>query len=148
MLRPMFVFGFAIVACATMAQAQVMTRTVTTTTQAPPVANGAPGDYCREYTQTFTIAGKTQKGYGTACLQPDGSWEIQSPSQTPGAVAAPAPQGQTTETIQYVTRDERVYVVPPEPFVSIGVGVGGGYYRGRGYDRGYYDRGFYRGPHR
>jgi surface antigen len=34
------------------------------------------GRYCREYTQTLTVGGKTEKGYGTACRQPDGSWEI------------------------------------------------------------------------
>lgn len=35
------------------------------------------GQYCREYQQTITVGGKTQNGYGTACRQPDGSWEIQ-----------------------------------------------------------------------
>lgn len=33
--------------------------------------------YCREFNQGITIGGKVQPGYGTACLQPDGSWEIQ-----------------------------------------------------------------------
>lgn len=36
----------------------------------------ADGRYCREYQQTITVGGKTQKGYGTACRQPDGSWQI------------------------------------------------------------------------
>lgn len=36
------------------------------------------GRYCREYQQTVTIGGKTEEAYGTACRQPDGSWEIQS----------------------------------------------------------------------
>lgn len=36
----------------------------------------ASGQYCREYNQTITVGGKTQKGYGTACRQPDGSWQI------------------------------------------------------------------------
>ncbi len=36
----------------------------------------ANGMYCREYSQTITVGGKTQKGYGTACRQPDGSWKI------------------------------------------------------------------------
>lgn len=35
------------------------------------------GQYCREYTQTIKVGGKSQKGYGTACRQPDGSWQIQ-----------------------------------------------------------------------
>jgi len=34
------------------------------------------GRYCREFNQTITVGGKTEKGYGTACRQPDGSWQI------------------------------------------------------------------------
>jgi surface antigen len=34
--------------------------------------------FCREFTQKITIGGKTQEGYGTACRQPDGSWQIVS----------------------------------------------------------------------
>lgn len=34
------------------------------------------GRYCREFTQTVNIGGKSQSAYGTACRQPDGSWEI------------------------------------------------------------------------
>ena len=34
--------------------------------------------YCREYNQEVVIGGVKQKAYGTACRQPDGSWEIQS----------------------------------------------------------------------
>jgi surface antigen len=33
------------------------------------------GRYCREYTTTVRIGGKPQQAYGTACRQPDGSWE-------------------------------------------------------------------------
>ena len=36
------------------------------------------GKYCREYQQTVTIGGKQENAYGTACRQPDGSWQIQS----------------------------------------------------------------------
>jgi len=32
--------------------------------------------YCREYSQTVTVGGKTEQAYGTACRQPDGSWNI------------------------------------------------------------------------
>jgi surface antigen len=31
---------------------------------------------CREYTMDATIGGKTEQVYGTACRQPDGSWQI------------------------------------------------------------------------
>jgi len=33
--------------------------------------------YCREFTHTIFIGGKAEKAYGTACRQPDGTWEIQ-----------------------------------------------------------------------
>lgn len=36
------------------------------------------GRYCREYTQTVTVAGKSQQAYGTACRQPDGTWQVVS----------------------------------------------------------------------
>lgn len=34
------------------------------------------GSYCREYQQRITVGGRTQSGYGTACRQADGSWEL------------------------------------------------------------------------
>ena len=34
------------------------------------------GQHCREFQHTVFIGGKAQKGYGTACLQPDGSWRL------------------------------------------------------------------------
>lgn len=34
------------------------------------------GQYCREFTQKINVGGQTQSGYGTACRQPDGSWQI------------------------------------------------------------------------
>lgn len=36
------------------------------------------GTYCREYTQSVVIDGKKQQAYGTACRQPDGSWQVVS----------------------------------------------------------------------
>jgi len=48
--------------------------------QAPPIvtyANNITDDrYCREYQSTTRVGGRLQPSYGTACLQPDGSWEI------------------------------------------------------------------------
>lgn len=35
-------------------------------------------EYCREYQQKVTVAGKTQSAFGQACRQPDGSWKIVS----------------------------------------------------------------------
>ncbi len=37
--------------------------------------NGQP---CREFQQTVTIDGRTERAYGTACRQSDGSWKITS----------------------------------------------------------------------
>jgi surface antigen len=36
------------------------------------------GQYCREYTQEIFVAGEKHESYGTACRQPDGSWQIQN----------------------------------------------------------------------
>ncbi len=33
---------------------------------------------CREYQQTVTIDGRTERAYGSACRQADGSWKIQN----------------------------------------------------------------------
>lgn len=33
--------------------------------------------HCREFTQTIKIDGHVRESYGTACLRPDGSWQIQ-----------------------------------------------------------------------
>ncbi|MCA3244640.1 MAG: glycine zipper 2TM domain-containing protein [Alphaproteobacteria bacterium] len=43
-----------------------------------PTREGRTGDgaACREYQQTVTIGGKTERAYGTACKQADGSWKI------------------------------------------------------------------------
>jgi surface antigen len=46
-----------------------------------PVREGtmtSTGEYCREYQQNVQVGGQTQKAYGTACRQPDGSWRIQA----------------------------------------------------------------------
>jgi len=43
-----------------------------------PVRDGysSSGRYCREYQQTVMIGGQQEQAYGTACQQPDGSWEV------------------------------------------------------------------------
>ena len=33
-------------------------------------------EHCREYTKNVSINGRLEQAYGTACRQPDGSWEI------------------------------------------------------------------------
>jgi hypothetical protein len=36
------------------------------------------GRYCREFQQHVTIGGRSERAYGTACQQPDGSWQVVS----------------------------------------------------------------------
>jgi surface antigen len=45
-----------------------------------PVRTYEAGDgrYCREYQTSAIIGGRKEKVYGTACRQPDGSWQVQS----------------------------------------------------------------------
>jgi surface antigen len=37
---------------------------------------GPDGRYCREFQTTAIVGGERQELYGTACRQPDGSWEM------------------------------------------------------------------------
>ena len=80
-------------------------------------ANGVPVQqpYCREYTQTLKIGNHVQKAYGTACMQPDGSWELM-----PKTAQAP--------NITYIMREDRVYYMPPVPLFGLVIG-------GRGHER-------------
>ncbi|MGB5177274.1 MAG: hypothetical protein WBP44_00955 [Gammaproteobacteria bacterium] len=39
------------------------------------------GRYCREFQHEITIGGKGEQGYGIACRQPDGNWEVVSTGQ-------------------------------------------------------------------
>jgi surface antigen len=44
-----------------------------------PIREGtdsATGAYCREFQQTVTIGGRTEQAFGTACRQPDGTWQV------------------------------------------------------------------------
>jgi len=36
----------------------------------------AAGNYCREYQTTINVDGASQKAYGTACRQRDGTWKV------------------------------------------------------------------------
>lgn len=45
-----------------------------------PVRDGRrqTGEYCREFQSEINVGGQREKGFGTACQQPDGSWKIVS----------------------------------------------------------------------
>lgn len=66
--------------------------------------------YCREYQRRVTIGGKVQDSYGTACMQPDGSWKIvnEDNPQVVGSVA-PEPVYDAPEPV-IVYEEEPVYV--------------------------------------
>lgn len=34
------------------------------------------GQYCREYSQTINVGGRSEEAFGTACRQPDGTWKV------------------------------------------------------------------------
>ena len=68
------------------------------------------GQYCREYQQTVTVAGKQQQVYGTACRQPDGSWQISN--------AAPASPRSEVKQEKRVVVQEPVYVPYFWPFFT------------------------------
>lgn len=65
----------------------------------------ARADYCREYTRTVQIGGRTQDAYGTACQQSDGSWMIVGEglgNDIPDNVS----------NVDYVIHDDRRDIVP------------------------------------
>ncbi len=65
----------------------------------------AQGRPCREFITTISIGGEQQQGYGTACRQPDGTWQIVSDRLPATSTAVKRPT--------YVYRPaERYYVYP------------------------------------
>ena len=57
----------------------------------PPAPAPAPQPQCREFQQTVMVGGQPQQGYGTTCLQADGSWQIVQPATASPPPAPPAP---------------------------------------------------------
>ncbi len=71
----------------------------------PSDAKAYGNDYCREYTRTVYIGSRMEEAYGTACLQPDGSWMIVGEgldNNIPNNVS----------NVDYVIRDNNRYVTP------------------------------------
>ncbi len=85
-----------------------MGAAVAASTVLPSMA-GAQGAYCREYTRSVMVGNKMQEGYGTACMQPDGSWQVMNEGQQssvpsyaqPQPAFAPAPVYQPAPVVQY-----------------------------------------------
>jgi len=72
------------------------------TAYAPPPVVVQPS-YCQPYTDSFTIGAEMRITRGTACLHPDGSWELH-----------PVQAG-----VNYITRGGVIYMVPSQPFASV-----------------------------
>ena len=91
------------------------------------------GQPCREFVTTITIGGKLEQGYGTACRQPDGSWQIVAEDLQ--KYTAP-----TTSEVHVYREPERYYAYPagfygPSPiYLSFSYVYRSGHaYRGRYY---------------
>ncbi|MBY0355744.1 MAG: hypothetical protein K2Q12_08465 [Rickettsiales bacterium] len=113
------------------------------------------GSFCREYTRDVQIGGRLQNSYGQACLQPDGSWQMQSSSeqgvpdvtlvggygynQFPVAPVYTAPV--YVQPQPYYVPQQPYYAPPPASNFVLGLNFGGrDWGRGRGWNRRYWDR--------
>lgn len=69
-----------------------------------PATAHADEPYCREYTKNVKVGGKLQESYGTACMKPDGSWEVQNsePAYTQPSRVVTAPTIIREEMVTYV----------------------------------------------
>lgn len=46
------------------------------TIRAVPAFQNSTGQYCREFQQAVAMGNETHDAYGTACRQPNGSWQV------------------------------------------------------------------------
>jgi surface antigen len=108
--------------------------------------SNSQGQACREFIKTIIIGGKEEQGYGTACRQADGSWQIVSPQQQ----TARPPQ---STTVYVHTPPERYYAYPPEVYFRSPIYLSFSYFHrhGRSYRGDFHISGrdyWYRHPHR
>lgn len=77
------------------------------------------GGPCREFITTIIIGGREEQGYGTACRQPDGSWEIVSDDLPgpPGPLVPrpPQPAQPAQPAVAAPAPVREVYGYPPPP---------------------------------
>ena len=113
----------------------------------------ADGRYCREFQQTIIIDGRQERGYGTACRQPDGHWQIVNPHsiQKPPQPAKSISRERVYDPPVRRTypRYRPAYIHPFYPAsLSLSFGYvkhkGHSHYRSRHYDRGHRHPGHYR----
>lgn len=97
--------------------------------------SNAQGQPCREFISTIIIGGQEQQGYGTACRQPDGTWQI-VPNE-PSVAQAPAPPAE--RNVYVYNPPPQYYYYPPDFYYPYHIYLSFGYvYRG-----GYLYRGSY-----
>lgn len=81
----------------------------------------AQGQPCREFTSSITIGGKAEQGYGTACRQPDGTWQIvDNEQQTTLQTAPPA-------NVTIYNPPAEYYNYPPDLFYPYTIYLSFGY---------------------
>jgi surface antigen len=73
----------------------------------------AQGQPCREFISTIVIGGRQEQGYGTACRQPDGTWQI-----VPNESSVVRDPPQATQTYIYVNNPPPAYYYYPYDFYS------------------------------
>lgn len=66
---------------------------------------------CREFVTTIVIGGEQQQGYGTACRQPDGTWEF-----APNATVAAQPPPAVVQAPVYINHPPPSYYYYPADF--------------------------------
>jgi surface antigen len=71
--------------------------------------NNSQGQPCREFIQTIIIGDKEEQGYGTACRQPDGNWQVVATQQQLARPPQPS-------TVYVHTPADRYYAYPSEVY--------------------------------
>lgn len=96
-----------------------------------PVAYGAQ-PYCREYNGQVIVGGRYQQSYGTACMQPDGAWQISTPNGigTPVGYIQP-PMAYAAPPTYYAPAP--IYTAPAYPYTRSSFNL---FYRDNDWDRG------------
>jgi len=72
--------------------------------------DNAQGQPCREFLTTIIIGGQEEQGYGTACRQPDGSWQLVGDE---GQAPPPPPPPPQTTSVYFDTPPAAYYAFPP-----------------------------------
>jgi hypothetical protein len=75
-------------------------------------SNAWAQDFCREFTSTVTIGNRIQESVGTACLNPDGSWQIVSGNNTGATFYDNGPNSYGSNNVTYIQQPNVTYIQP------------------------------------